>query len=425
MPKDKNAERHNRNSGIFMNAPFLRIDDFESKKSDRVLFYFPNELINFKRYWMNIKQASLTIASIGLLPFCPLVAQEEILVDALIGIGPKGKGNDQAVEAWVEVPKLTASSIPNLLKAMNEANDLGDNWIRGAVSQILSQKDGSMPERQIIDFIRDADNSGSARKFAFEVLRAKKLKMAVSMISTFIDDREPSLRRLAVDKLLQSARDSRKPEKAKALFRTALAKGREVDQIKEARDALEEYGVGVNIQSLMGFLTKWDTIGPFDNTGRQGFATAYPPEKKIEAKALYQGKSEKVGWSGLSTSDPFGMLNVNLQYGEVKEALAYAHTQFHSKSDQPAQFRIGSKNAWKLWVNGELLFARDEYHRGKTRVDQFVVEGELKKGVNSILVKVCQNEQTQSWTKQWEFCLRITDPSGTVINPSSSLKHKK
>lgn len=123
-----------------MNAPFLRIDDFESKKSDRVLFYFPNELINFKRYWMNIKQASLTIASIGLLPFGPLVAQEEILVDALIGIGPKGKGNDQAVEAWVEVPKLTASSIPNLLKAMNEANDLGDNWIRGAVSQILSQK---------------------------------------------------------------------------------------------------------------------------------------------------------------------------------------------------------------------------------------------------------------------------------------------
>ena len=41
---------------------------------------------------MNIKQASLTIASIGLLPFGPLVAQEEILVDALIGIGPKGKG---------------------------------------------------------------------------------------------------------------------------------------------------------------------------------------------------------------------------------------------------------------------------------------------------------------------------------------------
>ena len=43
----------------------------------------------------------------------------------------------------------------------------------------------------------------------------------------------------------------------------------------------------------------------------------------------------------------------------------------------------------ELWVNGELLFARDEYHR-KARVDQFVIEGKLKKGENQILVKVCQ-----------------------------------
>ena len=80
------------------------------------------------------------------------------------------------------------------------------------------------------------------------------------------------------------------------------------------------------------------------------------------------------------------------------------------------QFRIGSKNAWKLWVNGELLFARDEYHRGKTRIDQFVIDGKLKKGTNDILIKVCQNEQTQSWTKQWEFNFRITDQEGSVIH---------
>jgi hypothetical protein len=82
------------------------------------------------------------------------------------------------------------------------------------------------------------------------------------------------------------------------------------------------------------------------------------------------------------------------------------------------QFRIGSKNAWKLWVNNELIFARDEYHRGKTRVDQFVISGKLKKGSNDVLLKICQNEQTQSWTKQWEFNFRITDLTGTPL-PSS------
>ncbi|MEZ5327020.1 MAG: hypothetical protein R3F19_18375 [Verrucomicrobiales bacterium] len=29
----------------------------------------------------------------------------------------------------------------------------------------------------------------------------------------------------------------------------------------------------------------------------------------------------------------------------------------------------GSKNAWKIWLNGELIFGRDEYHRGAA-IDQ-------------------------------------------------------
>ena len=78
----------------------------------------------------------------------------------------------------------------------------------------------------------------------------------------------------------------------------------------------------------------------------------YPPEKTIDLKASYEGKNEKVKWSAFTTPDPFGMMNVNLQYGEIKEVLAYAHTTFDSDSERPAQFRIGSKNAWKLWVNG-------------------------------------------------------------------------
>ena len=52
---------------------------------------------------------------------------------------------------------------------------------------------------------------------------------------------------------------------------------------------------------------------------------------------------------------------------------------------------------------------------GGTRVDQFILDGDLRKGKNQIMVKVCQNEQTQPWTKQWEFCLRVTDPSGRAI----------
>ena len=40
---------------------------------------------------------------------------------------------------------------------------------------------------------------------------------------------------------------------------------------------------------------------------------------------------------------------------------------------------------------------------------------QLKEGVNAILVKACQDEQTQNWTVEWEFKLRVCDATGTAI----------
>jgi hypothetical protein len=39
----------------------------------------------------------------------------------------------------------------------------------------------------------------------------------------------------------------------------------------------------------------------------------------------------------------------------------------------------------------------------------------LKPGRNTILVKVCQNEQVEDWTKEWEFQIRVCDAAGTAI----------
>ena len=40
---------------------------------------------------------------------------------------------------------------------------------------------------------------------------------------------------------------------------------------------------------------------------------------------------------------------------------------------------------------------------------------QLEPGRNRILVKVCQNEQTEDWTVEWEFQLRVTDSLGTPV----------
>ena len=51
---------------------------------------------------------------------------------------------------------------------------------------------------------------------------------------------------------------------------------------------------------------------------------------------------------------------------------------------------------------------------------------QLEKGTNSILIKLCQNEQKEDWTVEWEFQLRVCNATGTAIpaadRPKSALK---
>ena len=251
---------------------------------------------------------------------------------------------------------------------------------------------------------------------AFDLLNSTSSQTSQSLVPGFIDDPEPSLRREGVELLIEQAAELKNQAQSIEAYEYALSKAREVDQIEKVCKSLKSLGKTIDIQKLMGFIINWEITGPFQNKERKGFAVAYPPEIPTETYP-----SKDLTWQTISTSDPFGLIDLNQHLGFVKEVLCYARADFDSPVAQKVHFRIGSKNAWKLWVNDKMIFARDEYHRGGTRVDQFVLAGNLIKGSNRILVKVCQNEQTQSWTKQWEFCFRITDPTGKPIQSTSNL----
>jgi hypothetical protein len=61
-----------------------------------------------------------------------------------------------------------------------------------------------------------------------------------------------------------------------------------------------------------------------------------------------------------------------------------------------------------------LVFAREEYHRGMN-LDQYRMRGKLKAGKNVILIKICQNEQTEDWAQRWQFQFRVVDATGTAV----------
>jgi hypothetical protein len=73
--------------------------------------------------------------------------------------------------------------------------------------------------------------------------------------------------------------------------------------------------------------------------------------------------------------------------------------------------RLGCINANKVWVNGKEVMATEVYHSG-SMLDQYIAKCELKKGTNRVLLKICQNEQTESWAQDWQFQFRLTDLTG-------------
>ncbi|HBI43232.1 MAG TPA: hypothetical protein DDY78_10305, partial [Planctomycetales bacterium] len=70
--------------------------------------------------------------------------------------------------------------------------------------------------------------------------------------------------------------------------------------------------------------------------------------------------------------------------------------------------------AIKIFLNGKEIFARDEYHHGMA-VDQHSAAGVLKAGRNELLLKVCQNEQSEPWAQNWSFQVRLCDAVGAAV----------
>jgi hypothetical protein len=149
----------------------------------------------------------------------------------------------------------------------------------------------------------------------------------------------------------------------------------------------------------------------------------YPPEEELDFDAEYEGQLGKVSWEPLASETPTGTSSVD-EVGKVdlakltaphKGAVTYTATEFVAADAGTVEFRIGTPNAWKLWVNGELVFGQEEYHRGMF-FDQYIFRANLKQGENTLLLKVCQNEQTEDWAQVWAFQLRICDLAGRGLN---------
>lgn len=350
-----------------------------------------------------------------------LSSQADQWIATIRMVGKEGQGNAEAKEAMRQLNLQSVDAVLPILKGMQGTSPLIKNWLRAAVEAIVdrSRQDSiPLPVMPLTDFLLDESNDTRARAMAFELIENNDPLAGEMLLRGMLNDPSNDLRRLAVQQWMDAGKEALSvgPSTARVIFRQALQYARDIEQIRFLADELEKMDHPVHIPHLLGFITDWRVIGPFHNLDRTGFDTVFPPEQTLDFKATYPGKSGDVSWSLLESEDRLGMVDVNKAYpGLLKEVTAYAHHAFYSDTGRTAQLRLGCKNAWKIWLNGELLFGRDEYHR-MAKVDQYILDVQLKAGKNDILIKLCQNEQVENWTVEWEFQLRVSDESGKAVH---------
>lgn len=163
------------------------------------------------------------------------------------------------------------------------------------------------------------------------------------------------------------------------------------------------------------YLQHWYVVGPFPNPGddQKGFDIVYPPEKAIDLAARYQGCDDReVKWEPIfeKGTPPLGwkLIDLRRHYWKKDYVLAYATTKVVSDREREAVIVASASDGLIVWLNGEKVFSKNLTVRDIT-LDMYKIPVRLKKGENTILLKICQR-----WLS-WGFYLRLADKDGVPL----------
>lgn len=305
------------------------------------------------------------------------------------------------------IAEAGAADVVACLAAFGEATPGGANWLRSGLDRAADRLGGALAADGLAACVADRSRAAKARILAASWLRARDPALADQLLDTMLDDPCLELRRGAVERLLAKGAEGGEATLRQA-SQEALTAARDIDQVERVVQWLSEHGEKVDLAGVLGFVQRWRVSDAFDNAGGAGFGTAYPPEDPDVAATLVGG------WKEVATSDRLGIVDLNATIAQKKGVCAYAAAVVDMAAPVVAEVRLGSPCAVKVWVNGKPVMDHEIYHASE-EVDQYVGTAEFRAGGNTILVKCCQNEQTEPWTEAWKFQLRVCDRLGTPL----------
>lgn len=347
-------------------------------------------------------------------------APADPFLERIKAVGKEGVGNQEAGAAWKNLVTIDGETLLPTLKAMDDASPAASNWLRTAAFAIFDKhnKSGKAVSPQVLEqYVQDRKNGPTGRRVAYELLTQLDEKTPERLLPGMIEDPSVDLRRDAIDAALLKVEPlvKSKPEEAKSQYEKLFIASREESQAVKISKALKELGGKPDLATHFGVITEWKLVGPFDGPKGSGYAKVYEPEKSVDFAASYKGKNDAdIKWKTFKTEDPLGVVDLNKAIGKNMDAVAYAYAQIETDREQTIELRFGTPNALKIFLNGKEIYAREEYHHGE-RFDQYRATAKLTAGKHFLMVKVCQDNQKESWTQNWQFRLRLCDPTGGAL----------
>lgn len=135
---------------------------------------------------------------------------------------------------------------------------------------------------------------------------------------------------------------------------------------------------------------KWYFAGPFDNSDRNGFDTAYAPEKGVDLNANYVGKNNaKFGWKNYTGFSLGKVLDLKpLCPGAENNSVVYLYHEFESDKAFTWPISLGSDDTVSVFANGKRILHEDAER--PAAADQNRADFPVKVGKNQLLIKICQ-----------------------------------
>jgi hypothetical protein len=162
--------------------------------------------------------------------------------------------------------------------------------------------------------------------------------------------------------------------------------------------------------SDLGLVTSWLMIGSFDNTANKGHDFIYPPEKEFNLEASYTGiNDEPVKWQEHHNPEYLGMIDLLTIFKHIGFVSAYASVWVESPAAKEVQFRVGSNDQIKIWLNGKVIWNWDNPSGRLVVLDNDIIPVTLPAGKSRILLKI------SNMGGNWGFCFRISDDAGKRI----------